>query len=94
MAEFLVTMRPTEYYSFTDVIIVEADNFDKCIEFAFFTRNIAASWCISDVESDDADVPPITRDILFTEFANWHWKNKQFPNKRVSWIDYYKEMQK
>lgn len=90
MPEFLVTLRPIRDYNLSDLILIEANDFDQCIELAFFSRNVASSWCISNVECDDVDVPKITRDILFEEFAAWRYRSKNLTT-RVSWIDYYKE---
>lgn len=79
--EYIVTLKVNEPFGESDVILVEADNFDACVEFAFFTRNIASSWNIIDIIGDDV---PKFDTITYMDFAQWH-------SNRVNWANYYAE---
>jgi hypothetical protein len=50
MTEWLVELTAIEHADVSVVVIVRARCFDEAVSNAFFTRNIASSWIVTEVE--------------------------------------------
>ncbi len=86
MREYLIIMESIRDSQIQDSFICKANNFDNAVEVAFFTRNIANSWDIIVIESDDDENIPKFNRITFAEYEKWY----QTPKKnRVNWVEFY-----
>ena len=65
--EFLVTLESNEG---TEILqLLDAKNVEDAIFAAFFSRNIASSWKIIAIESDDVDFS-VTLPVTFEDYRN------------------------
>jgi hypothetical protein len=67
--EFLITMRTSEGHD--DLLMCDVDTIEEAIDYAFGTRNIASSWEIANIESDDVEILT-TFPVTFEQWTHWH----------------------
>jgi hypothetical protein len=58
MAEFIAELTSVQYPDISHVVFVEADTVREAIDLAFFTRNIATSWRLTDLICEDIYISP------------------------------------
>lgn len=73
--EFLVTIAPNEFPKNEELILCDMRTVEEAIGFAFGTRNIASSWHVVSVESDDVEIKT-QFPVRFKDWERWHHYNK------------------
>ena len=66
--EFLVTMKVVGEDT-EDFVLCDSHNVERAIMYAFSTRNIASSWEITNIESDDVEFS-LTLPVTFETYNN------------------------
>jgi len=69
--EFLVTIEPNDEEGLQDFVLCEVRTVEEAIDYAFGTRNIASSWKVTNVESDDVEIST-SFPVTFRQWRHWH----------------------